>query len=232
MNVIKRLPAKIRRIVFAPIATLIALSIIILNFMVGVVKAAQTGIICDPVHEPINNTTTSTTTITEPIICDPVHEPSFTELLACPIQNSILFTLLTLVAYPLYLTKWLISCLRIDITTNQLIYKLTIRGLITTILVSTLFTIFNVLVSIFSPCYYGSPTFLEILPAFFIMVFIMVNLLSGILLLLFSIKDKKFLTAGVYFITLLPGVILGLFFLTLKLFSPKSSYLPKELRRN
>jgi len=191
------------KVIFYPLALIIFFITVL--FKGGVKKIKAGGIIYDPVHEP-------------QIVCDPVHEPPALKAMEYLSQKPVtIISVLIILVFPLYLYRIIKQFFTIQFSTWQLIRKIIKLCFIWSFLYYLLLAVIFILVSKmnFFQNFYSYPS--DLVNAIFIIllfipVFLFLNLISGIELILISIKDRRFLVSGLilFFIPLL--VFLGLYY--------------------
>ena len=194
------------KIIFYPVALIIFF--ITALFKGGVKKIRAQGMICDPVHEP-------------PIVCDPVHEPPVAKAMEYLSQKPVtIISILVILIFPIYLYRVIKQFFTVQFSTWQLTRKVIKHCFIWSFLYHLLLAIVFILVSkmgLFENFYsYQSDwTNIIFIILLFIPVFLLLNLISGIELLLISIKDRRFLVSGLtlFFIPILVFVIFYLILL-------------------
>jgi len=188
------------KIIFYPVALII---FFITAFLKGGVKKIKAqGMICDPVHEP-------------PIICDPVHEPPVVKAMEYLSQKPVtIISILVILIFPVYLYRVIKHFFTVQFSTWQLTRKVIKHCFIWSFLYHLLLAIVFILVSKMGflenfYSYQSDWTNTIFIILLFIPVFLLLNLISGIELLLISIKDRRFLVSGLtlFFVPILVFII-------------------------
>jgi len=200
---IKKQIKKSLKIIFYPLALII---FFITAFLKGGVKKIKAqGIICDPVHEP-------------PIVCDPVHEPPVVKAIEYLSQKPVtIISILVILIFPVYLFRVIKQFFTTQFSTWQLTRRVIKHCFVWSFLYYLLLAIVFILVSKMGLLenYYSYQSDLTnaiFIILLFIPVFLILNLISGIELLLISIKDRRFLVSGLilFFVPILLFAILFL----------------------
>lgn len=202
---IKKQLRKNFKIIFYPLALIIFF--ITAFFKGGVKKIRAQGMICDPVHEP-------------PIVCDPVHEPPVAKAMVYLSQKPVtIISILVILIFPVYLFRVIKQFFTTQFSTWQLTRKVIKHCFVWSFLYYLLLAIVFILVSKMGLLenYYSYQSDLTnaiFIILLFIPVFLILNLISGIELLLISIKDRRFLVSGLTFF-FIPILVFIIFYLIL-----------------
>lgn len=201
---------KIRGIIFTPLALIVSLVLALLR--ISAKKISARGIICDPVHEPPE--------VCDPVhvppICDPVHVPPPYEEAAEYVSSkpAISLSVIALLIFPINVYRIMKRFFLVQFSSWQLAKKLLKHCLLWAFGYSLILVILFFTLSFFKPIKFSFyPLWIHVLfiALMFVPAFLLLNFITGIELLMISIKDHRFLKTGVFF-TLISGLFLFLIF--------------------